>query len=92
MLTITIPNNNLNERKYIIDIIFNEFLDVEFKFKIGGINYEISLENNNKLIIEDSIRHYALGIDSHKVSLMPKNCNVSKGCLYSSRALFFEER
>jgi hypothetical protein len=26
-LKIKIPNNNLNERKYILDIIFNEFLE-----------------------------------------------------------------
>jgi len=53
MLTIIIPNNNLKERKYIIDIIFNEILDIEFQYKIGVSNYEITLENNNKLIYED---------------------------------------
>ena len=75
MLTITIPNNNLNERKYIIDIIFNEFLDVEFKFKIGGINYEISLENNNKLIIEDHFFSQYIGcLDYLKLENVP--CKV----------------
>ena len=53
MLTIKIPNNNLKERKYVIDIIFMEFLDVEFHQETGGNNYEIILENNHKLIIED---------------------------------------
>ena len=53
MLTIKIPNNNLKERKYIIHIIFSEFLDIEFCYETGVSNYEITLENNNKLIIED---------------------------------------
>ena len=75
MLTITIPNNNLNERKYIIDIIFNEFLDVEFTFKIGDINYEISLENNNKLIIEDHFfRQHTGCLDYLKLENVP--CKV----------------
>ena len=29
MLKITIPNNNIVERKYILDIIFDEFLGLE---------------------------------------------------------------
>ena len=53
MLTIKIPNNNLKERKYVIDIIFMEFLNVKFHQETGGNNYEIILENNHKLIIED---------------------------------------
>ena len=31
MLKITIPNNNIAERKYILDIIFDEFLGLDFK-------------------------------------------------------------
>ena len=58
MLTIKIPNNNLKERKYVIDIIFMEFLNVKFHQETGGNNYEIILENNHKLIIEDHFSEF----------------------------------
>ncbi len=54
MIKIRIPNNNTNERKYILDIIFNEFLGLEYKLEIGSIEYEIVLENGKKLIIKDT--------------------------------------
>lgn len=54
MIVIFIPENNINERKYIIDVIFNEFLGVDYKIeKKAIINYEILLENGNKLVIVD---------------------------------------
>lgn len=54
MIIIKIPNNNLNERRYILDIIFNEFLGVEYSFCIGSIDYEITLPNKKVLIIKDT--------------------------------------
>ena len=55
MLKILIPNNNINERKYIIDILLNEFLGLKYNLEIKNIkNYEIILENGNKVIIEDN--------------------------------------
>jgi len=53
MIKITIPNNNISERKYIIDIIFNEFLGLEIKIGIGSNDYEILLDNGNKLIFKE---------------------------------------
>ena len=56
MIQITIPDNNINERKYILDIIFNEFLGLEYKLAAGSKkleSYEIELGNGNKLIFED---------------------------------------
>ena len=57
MLKITIPNNNIAERKYILDIIFDEFLGLEYKVEArrekGEGDWEIDLENGNKLIVED---------------------------------------
>ena len=58
-MKVIIPNNNIEEREYIIDILLNEFLGLEYKIKVEGRrkkeeeNYEIILENGNKLIIED---------------------------------------
>ena len=53
MIEITIPPNNTNERKYIIDIIFTEFLGLKYTLKIGSSEYEIKL-NEKKLIIKDT--------------------------------------
>ena len=53
MLIINTPTDNLKERKYIIHIIFNEFLDIEYRLKTGSSNWDITLDNNHRLIIED---------------------------------------
>ncbi|MCT7405743.1 polysaccharide deacetylase family protein [Aliarcobacter cryaerophilus] len=55
MIKITIPNNNIAERKYILDIIFDEFLGLDFKVLESDDcqDWEIELENGNKLIIQD---------------------------------------
>ena len=53
MINIKIPNNNINERKYILDIIFNEFLGDQYKLEIGSDDYEIILENSKRLVIKD---------------------------------------
>jgi hypothetical protein len=57
MLKITIPNNNIEERKYILDIILDEFLGLDFKTEIKNekeqSDWIIELENRNKLIIQD---------------------------------------
>lgn len=56
MIKITIPKNNLEERKYILDIVFNEFLGLEYQIAESDIcqNWEIELENKSKLIFEDN--------------------------------------
>jgi hypothetical protein len=56
MIKINIPNNFLPERKYIINILFGEFLELEYKINvIDGIkDYEIILEGSKKIIIKDS--------------------------------------
>ena len=55
MLKITIPNNNIAERKYILDIIFDEFLGLDFKVVENDDcqDWEIELENGSKIIFED---------------------------------------
>lgn len=55
MIKITTPNNNLNERRYIIDIIFGEFLDLKYEVLENSNcqNWEIELEDGSKLIFED---------------------------------------
>lgn len=55
MIKIIVPENNIEERRYIIDIIFNEFLNIKYEF-ITDMNskyWEIQLENETKIIFED---------------------------------------
>jgi len=56
MLKITIPNNNINERKYILDIILDEFLGLDFKVIDSDDcqDWIIELENKEILIIKDT--------------------------------------
>ncbi len=54
MIKIKIPNNNINERKYILDIIFNEFLGLKYSLEIGSQDYEINLDNKKILTIKDT--------------------------------------
>jgi len=55
MIIINIPNNNIDERKYIIDIMFGEFLGLHYKSEVKSIsNYEILLDNQKKIIVTDS--------------------------------------
>ncbi len=54
MLKINIPNNFLPERKYIVNILFDEFLGLKYKVEFKNIkDYEI-IFNNKRLIIKDS--------------------------------------
>jgi len=66
-MIVKIPNNNVAERKYIINVMLGEFLGLEYDVKVEGRRekvegrrvkgegecYEIILDNGNKLIIED---------------------------------------
>ncbi|MFW3344168.1 polysaccharide deacetylase family protein [Aliarcobacter butzleri] len=56
MIQITIPNNNIAERKYILDIIFDEFLGLDFKVLESDDcqDWIIELENKKVLTIKDT--------------------------------------
>jgi hypothetical protein len=56
VIQIFIPNNNINERKYIIDIIFNEFLGLNYKIEINNDlkDYEVISPNDKILTIKDT--------------------------------------
>jgi len=72
MITITIPSNNINERKYILDIIFNEFLGLEHTLHSGSQDYEIVLENDKPLIIKDTFfNKYPKDLEYLKIENIP---------------------
>ena len=55
MVRIIIPRNNLPERHYIIEVLLDEFLGIDFEIQTdsNSSNYEIVVENGNRVIIED---------------------------------------
>ncbi len=73
MTVIKIPNNNLNERRYILDIIFNEFLGIEYSLDIGSTDYEITLPNKKALTIKDTFfNRYPKDLEYLKLENIPK--------------------
>jgi len=56
MIKITMPNNNIEERKYILDIIFDEFLGLDFEVLESDKckDWIIELSNKQLLTIKDT--------------------------------------
>jgi len=76
MLKIRIPNNNLNERGYILDIIFNEFLGLDYILEMGSKDYEIEVENKKVLIIKDTFfNNYPKDLAYLKLESIPNDIN-----------------
>ncbi len=84
MLKIYIPNNNLAERKYIINTVFGEFLGTVYQLIIDNgelkINdWVIELENGNKLIVEDHFfNKFPNNLEYLKEKNIPKNVKFAK--------------
>lgn len=73
MIEVYIPNNNLKERKYIVDLFFNKFLDLEYVIKIGSKDYEIVLKNSKKIIIKDAFfNNFPDDLEYLKLENIPK--------------------
>jgi hypothetical protein len=56
MINIVIPNNNINERRYILSIIFDEFLGLSFNIteSINCQDWIITLQNKKTITIKDT--------------------------------------
>ncbi len=55
MIDIYFPDNNISERQYVTDILFGEYLGLEYRTipESGTREYRIKLENGNQLVVED---------------------------------------
>ena len=74
MLRVKIPNNNIPERRYVLDIIFDEFLGLEYVLEVGSSDYEITLPNKQKLIIKDKFfNRYPKDLEYLKLEHIPKS-------------------
>lgn len=81
MIKINIPNDNINERSYIIDIILGEFLGLEYEILINQAlnDYEIILPNSKKLIIKDSFfSNFKENLSYLKLENLPKDIKFAK--------------
>lgn len=72
MIKIYCSDKNLPEKKYLFDVIFNEFLGTGYEIEIQPEekNYVLELENKNKIIIED---HFWNKINGDELSYINKN-------------------
>lgn len=85
IITIRIPKNNINERIYTVEVIFSEFLNLNFELSSSeDIDAtEIILSNGSKIIFED---HF---FSKFPNELSYLNCNniPSKICYFSNQFL-----
>ena len=74
MIKIFIPDNNIEERKYIINTIFKELLGLEYTIDIGSKDYKIVLDNSKELIFKDAFfNQFSTNLDYLKIENIPKN-------------------
>ncbi len=76
-MKITIPNNNLQERQYILDILFTEFLGLDFEIKTNDSIPDWIIEfNSSKLIFKDDFFHqFKDNLSYLKLENLPKKVN-----------------
>ena len=54
-VTITIPDNNVHERKYILHVLLSEMLGLNIKIVIKDVeDYECAIDNGKRIIIKDA--------------------------------------
>ena len=77
MIRIICKENNLLEKRYLFDVIFIEFLGIEYELiiKPQEKNYVIELANNKKIIIED---HFWNKIKGNELSYIDEKFLPSK--------------
>lgn len=86
MLVLEVPNNNIPERHYIIDVFFREFLGVDVEVKIyDGQNYIINL-NERKIFIEDHFfNQYKTELSYLNKENLPKKIEYTKSDFLSEK-------
>jgi len=89
MLKITIPNNNINERSYIIDILFNQFLNINYEIVISNKEtkeYIVDIGNKKYIVIKDYFFSlYTKNLEYLQIDAIPKEI------IYSEHSLLVEK-
>jgi len=80
MLKISIPENNIQEREYVIYYVFKYRLDIDYKLVFGkSKNYEIEFPNHTKVIIEDHFFNlYTKTLSYLSLSHLPEKTQFAK--------------
>lgn len=77
MLKITIPSNNSKERIYILDVLFNQFLNIKYQVIISHTIKEestINIDHKKILIIKDAFfSSYPQNLEYLQRDALPKN-------------------
>jgi len=89
MIRIIAPNNFIPERTYILDILFEDFLGLDYFFEAKDTDqYTISLDNDKKLIVKD---YFFCGLNEEKniytEENIPKKIEFSKNRFNSEEDL-----
>jgi len=89
MIKVVIPSDNIKERKYLLDIVFNQFLQIPYTTTISTKNideYQIYIDEKKSIIIKDSFFSlYTTDLEYLQIKNIPKEVE------YFSHPLFVEE-
>ena len=80
MIKVYIPDNNINERIYIVNVLIGEFLGLDYEIiKSNKISWEIEIENGSKLIIQDYFfNKYKNDLEYLKLENIPLSINYGQ--------------
>lgn len=81
MVKVYIPNNNVEERRYILTILLDEFLGLEFDIEINEkyTDWIIVLENKKKLVFKDGFfSHFKKELSYLKYESIPNKITFGK--------------
>jgi len=75
MLTITVPDNNIPERKFIIDTLLNDFLGLEYflKFDTDYRNTTISFHNSELIFRDCFFSSHPANLSYLTIDALPKD-------------------
>jgi len=88
-MIVEIPNNFIDERKYILKIILSDFLGLNFDISIDNatINYVLILENSKKIIIKDAFFNNFSNSEYLQEANIPSLVIFAKNRFYSEEEL-----
>jgi hypothetical protein len=87
MIKVVIPSNNIKEREYLLDILFNQFLNIPYKIVLSHeiTDYQIYIEDKLIVIKDAFFSIYPNSLEYLHIDSIPKEVS------YFSHSLFVEE-
>lgn len=80
MIRVLIPNNNIPERKYIINVLFSEFLGLQYSLDVSGTenNYLISFDECLLIVKDGFFCYYQEPLSYISATALPEKIVYSK--------------